>query len=520
MWVDLLVSEILAQRPGSAHLVNDAKTPSGTVHVGSLRGVILHDCIARGLREAGVAARYLYGFDDYDPMDGLPPNVPPDYVRYMGMPLSNIPAPDGSDRSYGRQFGEEFAEVFNRLGAHAEIYWTSEMYLRGNFDDAIRTALDRSGEIVAIVRETSGSRRADPQTVQVLCEHCGRIGTTIVLGWDGREVAYECRPDKVPWAQGCGHRGRRSPFRGGSKLQYRTEWAAKWKVLGVTVEGAGKDHMTRGGSHDSASAISERVFGYPTPFPIAYEFFLVGGRKMKSSRGLGVPAREVAEILRPDLARFLIVRPHFKRQINFDPSGETIPNLYDEYDRAADAFFGRLDDPDLSRDFHYGVVDAAPADVYLPRFAKVANLIQMPTVDVAREIGRDKGSPLSPSDRFELDRRISEARAWLATYAPDHYRFEVQPTLPAAAAELGDGQREFLARVAGAVAAGTLRGDELHARIHDLRRDMGLDPKAAFGAIYLAFLGKTSGPQAGWFLAALDRDFVIARLREAARSRT
>jgi lysyl-tRNA synthetase class I len=33
----------------------------------------------------------------------------------------------------------------------------------------------------------------------------------------------------------------------------------------------------------------------------------------------------------------------------------------------------------------------------------------------------------------------------------------------------------------------------------------------------LAFLGKASGPQAGWFLAALDRDFVVARLREAAQ---
>jgi lysyl-tRNA synthetase class I len=38
----------------------------------------------------------------------------------------------------------------------------------------------------------------------------------------------------------------------------------------------------------------------------------------------------------------------------------------------------------------------------------------------------------------------------------------------------------------------------------------------AFGAIYWAFLGKSSGPQAGWFLAALPRDFVLSRLRDAA----
>jgi len=46
---------------------------------------------------------------------------------------------------------------------------------------------------------------------------------------------------------------------------------------------------------------------------------------------------------------------------------------------------------------------------------------------------------------------------------------------------------------------------------------MGLTPREAFSAIYLAFLGKDSGPQAGWFLAALDREFVLRRLEEAAR---
>ena len=45
----------------------------------------------------------------------------------------------------------------------------------------------------------------------------------------------------------------------------------------------------------------------------------------------------------------------------------------------------------------------------------------------------------------------------------------------------------------------------------------------AFGAIYLAFLGRTNGPRAGWLLASLDPAFVVDRLREAAgraRSKT
>ena len=57
---------------------------------------------------------------------------------------------------------------------------------------------------------------------------------------------------------------------------------------------------------------------------------------------------------------------------------------------------------------------------------------------------------------------------------------------------------------------------ELHEQIHALKNQLGLPPKQAFSAIYLTFLGKPSGPQAGWFLAALDRDFVVSRLQEAA----
>ncbi len=47
-WAD----EIAAQAEGP-QVVNDSKTPSGTIHVGSLRGVIIHDAIVRALRDAG-----------------------------------------------------------------------------------------------------------------------------------------------------------------------------------------------------------------------------------------------------------------------------------------------------------------------------------------------------------------------------------------------------------------------------------------------------------------------------------
>ncbi|MDR7402112.1 MAG: lysine--tRNA ligase [Armatimonadota bacterium] len=523
--MDAIVDDILRTRPADAYVVNDAKSPSGPIHVGSLRGVILHDCVARGLRDRGRSVRFLYGFDDYDPLDAVPAGAPPEWARHLGRPLADVPSPAGDGISFARHYGQAFAEVFTRLGVHPEVYWTSEWYRAGKFNDAIRIALDRADDLIQVDREISGSSRAERHPVQVLCERCGRIGTTVVIGWDGREVAYECRPDKVAWAQGCGHRGRRSPFDGGSKLQYKVEWAAKWWILQVSVEGAGKDHMTRGGSHDVASAICERIFGCRPPYPIPYEWFLVGGRKMSSSRGVGMPAQELVQILRPELARFLMVRPHHRQQINFDPGGDTIPRLYDEYDRAAAAYYQEVTprtpaEADLLRDhartFYYAQPDRPPPRCFRMRFSKVAYLTQMPTVDLMAAAEADKGAPLTEADREELRRRVEDARRWLQTYAPDHYRFQVQPTLPAV--DLDASQREFLARLAAAIAERPRwSGEDLHARIHALKQDLGLPAPRAFSAIYLAFLGKPSGPQAGWLLASLDREFVLRRLAEASR---
>jgi len=41
-----------------------------------------------------------------------------------------------------------------------------------------------------------------------------------------------------------------------------------------------------------------------------------------------------------------------------------------------------------------------------------------------------------------------------------------------------------------------------------------LDAKAFFTAVYVAFLGKESGPKVGWFLSTLDTQFVLNRLKE------
>jgi len=136
----------LAARVSGPQVINDSKTPSGTVHVGSLRGPVLLDVITRALRAAGLPTSLLYGIDDLDPMDAQALLTPDAVDRFMGMPLAHVPDPVGDCHpSYARHFASMFIDTFARIGVHPDrYYWMSEIYPTGQMDRYIRTALDRA----------------------------------------------------------------------------------------------------------------------------------------------------------------------------------------------------------------------------------------------------------------------------------------------------------------------------------------------------------------------------------------
>lgn len=515
-WADEAAEAVLA-RSKPQYRVHDYKTPSGRIHVGALRGVIIHNIVTRALQAKGARASYAYGFDDYDPMDGFPVYLPESFRQYMGKPLSEIPSPEPGYDSFGQFFAQEFIQVFEHLGITPEIVWSSQLYKTGHFNEAIRIALDKADVIRRIYKEvTSADRPDDWHALFVVCPNCGKVGTTRVYAWDGQEVSFRCEPKMVTWAVGCGHEGRISPFDGNAKLPWKVEWAAKWFTFENDFETAGKDHITKGGSFDVASAILKDVYGKEPPIgrQYPYEFLLVGGKKMSSSKALGLSARDFAKMLPAHLINFIIARNKPNRQINFESTGDSVPLLYDEYDRGLVAY--RTDpESDLAKVIEYTKTDSQFIPEYTMRFSKVAFLSQMPNVDIWELARTEKGSALTPEDKAELTDRLSYAKHWLVDYAPTEFRFVLQEHLPAI--ELGGQQKELLRRIHRVISEAKLDGAALHEKIHGLKMELGLTPKETFEPIYQIFLGKSSGPQAGWFLVALDRQFVLHRLEEASR---
>ncbi len=524
-WADRIAQEIkekVTPRRGAGKpiLIRDEKTASGRVHVGSMRGVAIHGALAAALTDMGVANEFKYEINDFDPFDGLPNYLDASvYGPLLGSQLYKTPSPDPSAPNFAEFYGEEFKKVITDSGYHPEFYRASELYLSGKMDEAIRLVITHAKRIGEIYKEVSGSQKVSEWLpINVICENCGKVSMTKASDFDGETVAYTCVAVKLDWGGiGCGHEGRVSPFGGKAKLPWKPEWAAKWYVLGVDVEGAGKDHSTKGGARDVANHIARDVFGIEPPFDVPYEFFLVGGQKMSSSKGRGSSAREIADLVPPKIFRLALLGKEINQAFNFDPEGETIPTLFDQYDKLADSFAAGVQD-DYARLFRLveNNMESEPSVPFRMRFSQLAFAVQMPHIDLYKAAEELKGSALTDADKAELDERARYAKNWLTSYAPEKYRFALQETLPEAASSLSTLQKQALTRIKELLEKST-SPEDLHTGIHALKDELSIPAGELFSAIYLAFLGKKEGPKAGWFLATLDKTFALTRLEEAAK---
>ncbi len=388
-WADKITDEVMRRYQtvidaGEPIVVRDEKTASGKVHVGSLRSASLHALVSDTLTSRGIKNEFHFEINDFDAMDGIPSYLnEAEYKQYMGIPLYKIPSPEPGFDNFAELYGQEYIHVLEKIGFAAHIYRASELYLSGKMNDAIKQTLEKRDVIRKIYSDVSGSEREeDWYPLNVVCEKCGNLSATRVTDFDGETVGYVCSSDTIDWAEGCGHEGRVSPYDGNAKLPWKLDWAAKWNVMGVHFEGGGKDHYSKGGARQVAEAISREVLEYEPPYGLFNEFFLVGGKKMSSSKGNAATAKAMSDLLPPRILRLLLLKTPINRQIDFNPTGDAVPILYDTYDRLAEKVWSGIDDDD-TQIFKMSHLPRERELIkrFLPRFSQIAFLVQMPQND-------------------------------------------------------------------------------------------------------------------------------------------
>lgn len=527
-WGDSIVDDFLAQYGEEAKkrklILRDEKTISGRPHVGSLRSFVMHAVLSDVLTSRGIDNEFFYEINDTDAFDSVPAYVPKEWSQHLGKRLKDVPSPDGKAPSYAIYFAEEYKKALVDSKYNATFYISSKKYEAGEYDKYITLALDKRDRIREIYKEVSGSVKDESwYPCQVICDECGKIATTRILNWDGKEVEYTCDDDRG-YVKGCGFKGKKLPFGGNATLPWKVEWAAKFCVVKVDLEGAGKDHYAAGGSRHVSNKICEEVFGHKHPFDVRHEFILMEGFKMSSSAGVGATAVELEQLLPRYIFRFMMIQKDVMKTINFAPDGDTVPVLFDQYDEVCKKYFeeegNEAEHKDRIFEFtHYFERENMDRlKRFLPRFSLVAFYVQMPHVDLMAKMEELKGAPLTDCDREEVELRAQYAKKWLDTCSPEKYIFKIWDTLPSACSNLSADQKNFLRVMADFLQENPkATGEEIQTFIHGKKTELALEPTVIFQALYLAILGKDSGPKAGWLIEALDNGFLLKRFLEASK---
>ena len=137
----------------------------------------------------------------------------------------------------------------------------------------------------------------------------------------------------------------------------------------------------------------------------------------------------------------------------------------------------------------------------------------MPNVDAVLWAEKQKGAKLTKRDKRELEKRVGYVKIYLDRFAPEEIKFTVKEKLPAEAKSLTAQQKELLVKVADLLEKAG-QPEDFQNEVYQAGKELGLSSAETFKAIYLALLGKESGPKAAWLILSLDKEFVKRRFRE------
>jgi lysyl-tRNA synthetase class 1 len=505
-WLNKIIDEVVAQHPEGEIVVSSGVSPSGKYHLGTLREVLTAEVIMQALRQRGRDSRHIHVVDDLDPFRKVPSGLPAEYEQYLGRPLCDTPAPDGSGRSYADFFLGDLLAGAEKLKLEMEVMRSHEKYREGFFVGAIEKTLTNLEAVRKILEEVSGRKLEENWSpIQIMEEGYLKTRPFVSIDTDAKSIKYL---DKDGQQQQIDYR------HGDVKLNWRVDWPARWWLLNVSVEPFGRDHATKGGSYDTGAHIVKDVFGVSAPLPVPYDFINRAGetKKMSKSAGDTVTLDELLQLMPAEIVWFFILRYPPEKLLFFD-EGMGLVRLFDEFSEL-------LSKPDKT--------DAEQQLVAMSLRGSTEQVIS--SIPFSHLVASYQAALRSPDKTLEIIKRTEHADTvtaeeetikkelvfidhWLNTKAPEEVKFSLADSVNES--EFSDSEKNYLRRLADEVekAPEGADGEWFHKAIYQFKDTDGLTPQQLFGPLYRALIGKEAGPRAGWFLSTLPRDWLVKRLR-------
>jgi len=562
-WVSRFADEVIAeaarQAPGKPVVVASGLSPSGPIHLGNLREVMVPHLVADEVRRRGVPCEHILSFDDFDRFRRVPAGVDPSWAQHIGKPLTSVPAPPGSSHpNWAEHFKAPTAAALARLGVEFRGISQTQMYTSGAYADEVLLAMRERSRIDAVLAqyrtkprsamagsdidaapgiaagaeaaEGSGAAADDDGATgagyypyRPYCSACER-DLTVVTGYDDEttELSYTCA---------CGHAEivKLAEHRRG-KLVWKVDWPMRWAYEGVIFEPSGADHQAPGSSFVVGGELVSAIFGGWQPIGPGYAFVGISGMaKMSSSRGAVPTPADALDIMEEPVLRWLYARrrPQQSFTIAFD---QELQRLYDEWDavarKVADGTVSALDASAYDRAVRTAAVDLPRTARPLPyrTLASVADITTGDSDQMLRILSdADPGRPLSSLD--ELQPRLDRAGYWAMTQLPAEQRTRLasEPDRIALAG-LSPAERSSLdLLLAGLAEHWSLDGlSRLVYAVPKLQAGLSADApanpelkaaqRAFFALVYRLMIGRDTGPRLPTLLLAAGQERIRALL--------
>jgi lysyl-tRNA synthetase class 1 len=547
-WADAVADSILASEartvsdgsggtgssdPAEPIVVKGGVSPSGVPHIGHFNEILRNYFVAEALRDRGHEVRQVFTTDDRDPLRKIPRTLADlewnvvdfgdDAVdsaavgQNLGKPYTAIPDPFSCCDSYGAHFTELLRESADLVDVPVEFVSNTDRYEAGEFEAITRFLLEHADEARDVLAEYQAGVDEDYMPFTPQCEDCGLLtGRIVDVALDAGTVEYVCEDMEAGdrTIEGCGHEGTATLREG--KLPWRFEWPAQWDVLGVDFEPFGKDHAE--GSWPSGEDVARNVLDIEPPVPMVYEWFTLNGEALSSSSGNVVTVAEMLELLEPEVFRYFFVKTP-RKQRDFDVA--TLDQLVEEFDRFEAVYYGAVepreeDEAELAERAYPMVVETVAEErpVRIPyTFAAVLGMTDDP--ELREQMARREGH--IPTDASEEAvtaalSRVEKARRW-AERTDNEYNYRLAEDLPDV--DFDAATEAALSELAEFV-AGEDDGEAIQGEIYETAKRHDVEVSDFFAAGYRLFLDTDQGPRLGPFLAALDEEFVLGRLRREA----
>jgi len=81
--------------------------------------------------------------------------------------------------------------------------------------------------------------------------------------------------------------------------------------------------------------------------------------------------------------------------------------------------------------------------------------------------------------------------------------------------KLSDDEKAYMKVLSPLLSASGWNAADIHNVVSETGKNSKIGTKGAFQVLYKVLINRTSGPRLGHFLATMEKDFVISRIKEA-----